>query len=137
MPGPIPKRSTQRRRRNFVNITHALSGDEIAIPDAPAEWHPIARQWYESLQKSGQRIFYENSDWAQAFYIAEAMSRSLDAPRLSGNLFAAVIAATHELLVTEGARRRMRVELERAAADHETPVAVAMAEYRQTAQSTG
>jgi hypothetical protein len=119
-----------------VHITRAPSEDEIDIPEPDGNWHPIAEQWYASLQTSGQRIFYENSDWAQAYYIADAMSRSLFATRFSGNLFAAVITATHELLTTEGARRRLRIELERATADHETGIAVAMAEYRNAAQST-
>lgn len=90
----------------------------------------MATQWYLSLQKSGQRVFFENSDWAQAFYVAEAMSRSLRTSRISGNLFSAVISACAELLTTEGARRRVRVELERQMDDTDTTVADAMAEYR-------
>lgn len=128
--GPVPKRSSQRRRMNKVDITKVQTQFAVEIPEPDEDWHPIATQWYESLARSGQRIFYENSDWAQAFYVAEAMSRSLQCSRFSGNLFAAVISATTELLVTEGARRRMRLELERAVAEEETTVADQMAAYR-------
>jgi len=132
----IPKRSTQRRRRNKVDITHAPSNYEWEIPEPDEDWHEVATQWYLSLQKSGQKIFFENSDWAQAFYVAEAMSRSLRTSRTSGQLFSAVISAAGELLTTEGARRRMRVELERAHDEGDTTAADAMAAYRQVASVT-
>src|SRR4051812_39581127 len=112
--GPVPKRASQRRRTNKVDITNAPSTFEWDIPEPDEDWHPIATQWYLALQKSGQQVFFENSDWAQAFYVAEAMSRSMRTSRLSGQLFSAVISASAELLTTEGARRRMRIELERA-----------------------
>lgn len=132
----VPKRSTQRRRRNKVDITHAPSDFEWEIPEPDEDWHPVATQWYLALQKSGQRIFFENSDWAQAFYIAEAMSRNLCNSRMSGQLFSAIISAAGELLTTEGARRRLRVELERVHDEGDTTAADAMAAYRKVASVT-
>ena len=131
--GPVPKRSNQRRHRQKVEITHVPADDEVIIPEPDEDWHPIATQWYLSLEKSAQRIFYQNSDWAQAFYVAEAMNRSLRGGTVSGQMFSAVISACGELLTTEGARRRMRVELERAELAGETTVAEAMAAYKQMA----
>lgn len=133
---PIPKRSSQRRRRNKVDISRSQSDYEWEVPEPDEDWHPVATQWYLSLQVSGQKVFYENSDWAQAFYVAEAMSRSLRTSRISGQLFSAVISATTELLSTEGSRRRMRVELERAADDGDTTAADAMAKYKEMASVT-
>lgn len=138
MPGPVPRRSTQRRRRNrdsrpeIVEVPRAP--DAEGPPPASPEWHPIAVTWYESLSKSGQAVFYEPSDWATAQYVAEAMSRNLTSARgLSGQLFAAVMSAMTELLTTEGARRRARVELEKAV-DVAEPASVAiMAKYRKAA----
>lgn len=132
----IPKRSSQRRRRNKVDITHAPSDYEWEIPEPDEDWHPVATQWYMSLQVSGQKVFYENSDWAQAFYVAEAMSRSLRTSRISGQLFSAVISATTELLSTEGSRRRMRVELERAADEGDSTVSQQMADYKKMAMAS-
>jgi hypothetical protein len=129
----IPKRSDQRRRRNKVDIATAVNEEEWEIPEADEDWHPVATQWYLSLQKSAQRVFYTNSDWAQAFYVAEAMSRSLRTSRISGQLFSAVISAAAELLTTEGARRRARVELERAKESGESTAASVMEEYRKVA----
>jgi hypothetical protein len=130
--GPVPKRSNQRRRRNRVDISHVPTGDEATIPEPDPQWHPIAAQWFAALAASGQRVFYENSDWAHARYVAETMSRSLRADRTSAQLFSAVISASADLLTTEGARRRLRVELERAST-HEKPAATVMADYRRAA----
>lgn len=104
----------------------------VEVPAADEGWHPVARAWFESLARSGQSGFYEPSDWAQAVYVAEAMSRNLWAQRFSAQLFAAVMSATSELLTTEGARRRLRIELERAPqADVDDEAAVAaLDDYR-------
>lgn len=129
--GPIPKRSDQRRRRNKprVEIDQAAGAAEVERPAADEKWHPIARQWYESLAASGQSAFYEPSDWTTAFLIAESISRDLK-PQvvgvhpetgepimavipLKGASLAAYLKAMTVLLVTEGDRRRAAVELER------------------------
>lgn len=86
----------------------------VVVPPADPLWHPIARDWYESLSESGQASFYQASDWATARYIAEAMHRNLKNERFSAQLFAAVMSGMTELLTTEGARRRARLEIERA-----------------------
>ncbi|WP_225448343.1 hypothetical protein [Streptacidiphilus sp. P02-A3a] len=116
MPGPVPKRSDQRRRRNTDDgpaLVKAPAAKAPAIPRADADWHPIARRWYDSLRKSGQAQFYESSDWMTAVYLAEAMSRNLGQTKFSAQLFQSVMAGMTDLLTTEGARRRARVELQR------------------------
>jgi hypothetical protein len=113
--GPVPKRSELRQRRNKdeVETKSAPATPVIESPPADPEWHSIAVEWFESLGKSGQAFFYEESDWATARYIAEAMSRNLKQGRFSAQLFAAVMSGMTELLTTEGARRRARVELQK------------------------
>ena len=117
MPGPVPKRSDQRRRRNKEGgeVTRAPSRSSVVAPAPDEGWHPIARGWFTSLSESGQSQFYEASDWATARYVAEAMSRNLHGGRFSAQLFAAVMSGATELLTTEGARRRMRLELQKQA----------------------
>lgn len=137
--GPVPKRASQRRRRNKTDdsgtpvpdITPAPSGTAEPVPAPPADesWHPIALRWYQSLAESGQSIWYEPSDWATAFLIAESISRDLsdqvvgitdegdvvkDKIPLKGASLAAYLKAMGNLLVTEGDRRRARAELTRA-----------------------
>lgn len=128
--GPIPNRSDQRRRRNApeLPIDEAAGADDVEAPEPDETWHPIARRIFDSLGESGQSVFYEPSDWAQAFLMCESISRDLR-PQVVGttdsgeileatiplkgaslNAYRAVMAA---LLVTEGDRRRAALELQR------------------------
>lgn len=135
--GPVPKRSDQRRRRNRSDgpmLVRAAASPEVPeMAPADPEWHPIAREWYRSLGESGQAQFYERSDHAAARYVAEAMSRNLSSGRFSAQLFAAVMAGMTELLTTEGARRRARIELERAVKPEKPASVTIMEAYRRDA----
>lgn len=131
MPGPVPKRSSQRRRRNKpeVPIDRAFGAAEVPVPEPDPDWHPMATRWYESLERSGQSQWYEPSDWAAAQIIAESMSRDLKPQFLgisemtgevvrgtvpiNGTRLSGYLKAWTALLVTEGDRRRARIELER------------------------
>lgn len=116
MPGPIPKRSDQRRRENKpeIEVTSAPGAETVVMPAADAAWHPAAARWYASLGESGQARFFEPSDWAQAWVWTEFLSRALNqGDRPSSQLIAAWSAGATELLTTEGARRRLRMELQR------------------------
>jgi hypothetical protein len=125
-----------RRRKNKAEVETATAPsahpDGSTAPPADTSWHPIAKRWYDSLAQSGQSFFFEPSDWAQAAYVAEAMSRNLNqGQRLSGQLFAAVVSAASDLLTTEGARRRLRIELSKAeAAEVDSGIADLMAAYK-------
>lgn len=135
MPGPVPKRSDQRRRRNDKGEESEAAGAvEVPVPEPDSDWHPVARQWFESLRDSGQSAFYEPSDWATAVVLAESMSRELSAqpvvvasgkeatvemltlPPKSASI-AAWLKGFTALLSTEGDRRRMSIELKRPVAE--------------------
>ncbi|MPZ27531.1 MAG: hypothetical protein GEV12_14260 [Micromonosporaceae bacterium] len=137
--GPVPNRSDQRRRRNKpeVPVSTAPAGALADREPGDEAWHPIALRWYEGLALSGQSAFYQRSDWDTALYVAEAMSRNLQASRFSAQLFAAVMSATSSLLATEGDRRRLRIELERAKAKPDGPneVVTELDEYRRRASA--
>lgn len=115
--GPVPKRSSERRRRNkesAVEILPALKPGTVAQPPAKSTWHPIAKSWYASLAESGQAQFFEPSDWWYAQYLAEALTVNLrQGKKFSAMLFAAVQSGMNDLLTTEAARRRVRLEIDR------------------------
>lgn len=133
--GVIPKRQAERRRRNLEGRADIVRRDgAVRVPPAPQDLHPIARRWYRSLSSSGQSGFFEPSDWAAALYVAEAMTRNLNAPRFSGPMFTAVWDALESLLTTEQARRRSRLEVQRAVNDEaeKRPGVTAIDEYRRS-----
>ena len=114
--GPVPKRSEQRRRRNKTDMPVEITPAPPTTPDAPTsspDWHSIAREWFDSLARSGQAAWYQASDWAQARLVAEMMDRLCQAEKPNAQLFASVLAGASSLLTTEGERRRLRLELAR------------------------
>lgn len=125
MPGPVGKRSDQKhghRTQSELGAVDKVPSGASSVselewyPEDP-EWHEIAKRWYASLRVSGQVVFYEQSDVSTAYYVAEAMSRSLQGARFSGQLFASIMSSMGDLVLTEGARRRAKIELQRASGD--------------------
>lgn len=132
--GPVPKRSDRRlghvTKAEQEAVTRAPAAAAPATPAPDPEWHLVAQEWFRSLAESGQSQFYEASDWATARYVAEGMSRNLDGGRFSAQLFAAVNSAMSNLLVTEGDRRRVRLELQRGATGPAGPEVPSLEDYR-------
>lgn len=142
MPGPVPKKDAERRRRNkgpeatgslssipaqVVNVDELIAG-EVTIPEPDENWHPIARQVYEAQASSGQVIWMEPSDWAMLYLMCESISRDLnpqvvgitedgevvkDIIPLKGASLSSYLKGFEALMMAEGGRRRLRVELER------------------------
>jgi hypothetical protein len=80
--------------------------------------------------ESGQARWYQPSDWQTARVWAELLSRQLASGRPSAQMVAAWQQAATELLTTEGARRRARIELEAPAVDEDEVAAdAAMVTY--------
>ncbi len=141
-PGPVPKKDAERRRRNktpessgstsaipaeIVNVDALLVG-EVEIPTPDESWHPIARQIYEAQMRSGQVLWMEPSDWSMLYLLCESISRDLnpqvvgiteegdvvkDVIPLKGASLSSYLKAFEALLMAEGGRRRLRIELER------------------------
>src|SRR5580704_1602062 len=113
MPGPVPKRSDARRRRNkpvgAVPVKAVSSAPAALKWPEPTRGRPVAaRRWYGSLRRSGQAQFYEASDVALAQIGAELVTRALEDSNAA--MAAAALKVMDELLTSEGARRRARVE---------------------------
>lgn len=114
--GPVPKRSDQRRRRNKDGaVDVAAAGTATASPALRPGLHPLAVAWYQALGESGQSRFYEPSDWMTAQLLAEGIDSFARQPRAS--LLSTILSGSANLLVTEGDRRRLRLELVRAEAE--------------------
>lgn len=94
-------------------------------------WHPFVENAYLSLAESGQAIFYEPSDWSTAYLACEAFSRELQPKPIvltdsdggtyvemvkgpvNGAVMNAFLKAWESMMPTEGARRRLHIELDR------------------------
>lgn len=115
--GPVPNRSDDLSRDRDSNrserapITKGMSR-AASVPEPDPEWHPIARMIWDSAIESGQADFYESSDYAFLFSICDDMSEYKRSAKRSAMMFAALNQAFETLLITEGARRRARIELQ-------------------------
>lgn len=134
MPGPMPKRSEARSRRNKPENEGGVSlskGERVAFRPPPVDrsWHPRAKQWYRSLSRSGMRDYYELSDYETARILCDALTKYYEHP--TAMMLATILQGMTALGVTEGERRRMRIELE-SPKELETPASVtALHIYRE------
>ena len=115
--GPVPKRSDERIRRNKpdVPIERLAAVGSVGIPDLGIEDpHQVTAELYASLCSSAQSKYFEDSDWAYARFTLHFADKLLKNPRPSGQVLATVHSMLSDLLVSEGSRRRLRIEIERA-----------------------
>ena len=119
--GPAPKRSTERHghRATADKPAQVEQAGEVEVPEADDSWHSTAAHWYASLPNSGQSRFYEPSDWANAHFCAGLMSQALLDEKVNAQLIAQIRGLMTDLLVTEGARRRVSLEIVRKPADQQ------------------
>lgn len=113
--GPMPKRSEERTRRNKPENEGGIplaKGERVPfkVPPVDSNWHPRAKQWYKSLSRSGMREFYELSDYEMARLLCDALTEYYKRP--TAMMLATILQGMTSLGVTEGERRRMRIELE-------------------------
>lgn len=117
MPGPVPKRDEDRIRRNTPDIETdkvEIHGAVVVPPlNLPFDPHPMVQDFYDSLVISGQSKFYEPSDWEYARLVCFIMQNIVTSPRPSSEMFKALQTAMSNLLITEGDRRRLRLEISR------------------------
>lgn len=115
---PMPKRSEQLQRsreRKGVRdpITYGQMREvDIDYFEPDTTWHPTATMLWESVLSSGQADYYQNSDLAMLYHVCEEMSEYKFSNRKSANMLHEILQTLGDLLVTEGDRRRVRLELQ-------------------------
>lgn len=137
--GPIPKRTgsrlghTSNAEADGIGITRAPAAKNVKAPAADPGWDKVAKDWYNSLKKSGQSKFYEPSDWAYAYFLADQMSYYQEGgPKgRSSMMLTAILSGMTSLLMTEGDRRRARIELEREAPQGKSAAELAIEQYKE------
>lgn len=136
MPGPAPNHSSDLSRERDANrgdrpeLKHGEKRP-VTIPHGDKDWHPAAVRLYNALKTSGQSDFYQNSDWAFAWSLCDDLSDYKNQGRRSAQMAATIYSAFTSLLVTEGDRRRARIELTDAAEEKQPASVAAMDRYRK------
>ena len=135
-PGPVPAHSSHLSRERDANRgdrPELKLGEKrpVTIPHGDPNWHPAAKRLYNALKTSGQSDFYQNSDWAYAWSLCDDLSHFKESGKRSAQMAATIYSALSNLLVTEGDRRRARIELTDAIGVEEPASVAALDKYRK------
>lgn len=165
--GPIPNLDSDlarpRARKGGGAAPEATEGERLSvtIPEPYPEWDELSMMAYNSLLTSGQKEFFQDSDWAYAFILLDefnAYRRPIPARRmnkethkfedvydddgnqvfyrkLSGQMFQTLMSALGALGMTEGDRRRMRIELKKRPTGPSATVTAIESARRQLAEA--
>ena len=76
MPGPAPKHSSARARRNKASTAATLAADpDLIAPDLPGEhWHPMTLSFWNDLWSSPMAPEYDDSDRHGLFMLAQIVN---------------------------------------------------------------
>lgn len=135
MPGPVPKRSEHRRRRNAPARPIAQVGGAAAeVPALDVEGvHPLAVSWFEALADGAEAQFYTPAMWQRARIVAVMLSDLLRSAKRSSMMYAAIQNDMKSLLVDAGELRRLGIEIQAA----EVPAADNVIDYRARVSARG
>ena len=123
--GPIPKRDDERVRRNVpenptetIQVIGTVQIPELGDVSYDGETHPIIIEMYEAMKESAAVKFFEPTDWQFARLTMLTLNQELIAAKQWGKPIGAMkLTAINQmlsaLLLTEGDRRRARLEIER------------------------
>jgi len=149
--GPIPQPDdtlARKRTRKGGDVKPLTVGERrpTRIPRADPQWHPIAKQLFNAVKRSGQSDFYQDSDWWLLYSLCEDLSvyktprheeedGTVWYGRRSGQMLQTIMSSMERLLITEGDRRRVRIELQEPVTPKPTLTLVGLDLYRDRLKS--
>lgn len=116
--GPIPKRSDLRmghphEAQNPQDLTRVQVMGVVEAPPLGFEPdHEIVTEIWESVKASGQSIFYEPSDWTMLKFWLMQLNNYLSGTA-KATMLDVIASNLSNFLLTEGDRRRMKMEIDR------------------------
>jgi hypothetical protein len=117
--GPVPKRSTTRRRRNKESVPTKIGRYTTGIPfEANEDWTPSVQALWNSLGDSPMSQYFEDTDWAFAAVTFDVLSEALTirnntTGQLNATMINSCMVGLSRLGITEADRRRLKVEIEK------------------------
>lgn len=129
--GPVPERTDQTVRHSEPVDKVEVFG-EVEVPELNLDNpHPLVVDLYESMKESAQARYYEPSDWQYARLTFHELNKMLYAEKTSAMLLTAINQMLTALILTEGDRRRVRIEVERKQGKPEGVVIDAAKQFKQ------
>jgi hypothetical protein len=117
MPGPAPKHSSTRTRRNKTSTASVLKPDpQIAVPELPERaWHPMTAAWWADVWRSPMAPEFDASDVHGLFALAMLVDDFWTAPAATARKDAAaeIRLQSQRFGLSPMDRRRLQWEIER------------------------
>lgn len=124
MPGPAPKHSSTRARRNKTSTAATLKADPtvsapelpVSAPELPAiVWHPMAEYWWADVWSSPMAPEFDDSDKHGLFALAMIVNDfwTADTARDRRDLAAEIRQQGQRFGLSPIDRRRLQWEIER------------------------
>lgn len=145
--GPMPKRAEDRVRRNkapegAAREVRDVSELRVSVPSAEKWWSPSAQRMWRALRKDAKAGIgpRTNSDWAHAHFLMGELTRYQEGERQNGQVLTSLLSAFDNHEVSEGARRRMGIELslaESGVADGQVSKVTVMEQWAERAKARG
>ncbi|MGW6404511.1 phage terminase small subunit [Streptomyces sp. NPDC055134] len=126
---PASPRPRERKGGDVQSVTRGVARHTRA-PNADRSWHPIAKRLWDSLKESGQADFYQASDWARAYSLCENLSYYKKSGKRSGQMLQTIYSAFERLLVAQGDRRRVRIELHEPEPEEQSAAVLVIVDYK-------
>jgi hypothetical protein len=136
MPGPVPNhsddlaRDRSRKGGDQMPLTKGTRR-ETEWPEPDPEWHHLAIDVYNGCRNSGQADFYQQSDIALLASLCDDLSYAKNRVQRSGQLLQTIYTNMSNLLVSEGDRRRVRIELDEPKQETDSASLSLMSDYRE------
>lgn len=135
--GPVPALEIDlarpRYRKGSEQGMPVTKGERHEVRDwsPDSKWSPLAKDLFGSVATSGQSDFYQDSDWIVLKLVCEEITRFQKSPELRarGQWLSAIQSLMTNLLLTEGDRRRVRIELTEPAKVNPGFTLISMKEY--------
>lgn len=129
---PAAKAVPDAPAQSKLSARHFNPDGSVKAPPASKDWHPMATRIWHAAVVSGQARFYEPSDWAVFYSLMDDLSHYKRATKRPAVLLQTIMSSLTSLLLTEGDRRRLQIELKRPDKDDEAAEDVTvMDEWRQ------
>lgn len=123
--GPIPKRTElrmghPREAQSPSDVARVEIHGSVQVPELGFEpSHDIVAEIWEAVKVSGQSIFYEPSDWAMLKFWLMELNDYMDMVKKSPSRLDVIASNLSGFLLTEGDRRRMKMEIDRSGSAEE------------------
>lgn len=120
--GPMRKRGedlkghVSRDRRYGDDVTKVSASNSLVFkspqPPKNKDWSDSAKLIWTSLSKSIQASLYEETDWAIAYQLMGRITDYQAQAKRNSELLTGIAQGFDSLLMTEGSRRRLRLEVD-------------------------